>query len=424
LSIDPARPLIACPHCALLHTRLNLAQGAVARCARCDTELFRQSRFTVSNWVAIVLATLFVFAIANYFPIVNLRLMSQTVNATLLQALALTWQQGYQGVAIMAGLFAFVVPLSQLLFMLWALLAIGAGRLPPDFGFGMRVLRALAPWSMVPVLMLGILVAIVKLADLAVLGVGPGLWGFAALTVLMTVSSRASALALWRYAEDAGLAVPSGSGLDAAAPIAGCHACGFVQNVDVAGHGQRCRRCRARLHYRKPNSEAFAWSMVISALILYVPANVLPVMTFRSPLGVSQHTILGGVMEFWDMGSWSLALIVFVASIVVPMTKLLILAGLLLRRRWRGSKMQTQRTRLYEFVEFIGQWSMLDVFVIVLLAAMADFPGLSQITAGPGAASFGMVVVLTMFAAFSFDPRNGWDARPSSYQECLSDDTK
>lgn len=403
---------------------MGLAQGAVARCVRCDTELYRQSRFSVSAWVALVLATLFVFVIANYFPIVHLRLMSQTVNATLVQALVLTWQQGYQGVAIMAGLFAFFAPLAQLLFLLWALMAIRSRQLPSDFAFGMRFLRTLSHWSMVPVLMLGILVAIVKLADLAVLTIEPGLWGFAALTVLVTMLSRVSALALWRYAEDAGLVLPSGAGIDASAPISDCHACGFVQNVAVQGHGQHCRRCNARLHFRKPNSQAFAWSMVISALILYIPANILPVMTFRSPLGVSQHTILGGVMEFWTMGSWSLALIVFVASIVVPMTKLLILSGLLMRRRWRGSALQKQRTRLYELVEFIGQWSMLDVFVIVLLAAMANFPGLSQITAGPGAASFGMVVVLTMFAAFSFDPRNGWDARPSSYQECLTDDIK
>src|SRR3546814_16348544 len=145
--------------------------------------------------------------------------MSPTVNASLPQALVLTWQQGYQGVAIMTGLFGFVVPLAQLLFLLWALLAISSGRLPSDFSVGMRVLRTMAPWSMVPVLTLGILVAIVKLADFAVLGIGPGLWAFAALTVLVTILSRVPAPRLWRYADDAGLVPVSGGGIAAARPV-------------------------------------------------------------------------------------------------------------------------------------------------------------------------------------------------------------
>ena len=380
---------------------------------RCDTVLYRHDNTSIAGWIALTLTALIIFAIANYFPIVSLRLMSMTANASLPQALALTWQQGYQGVAIMTGLFGFCVPLAQLLFLLWALLAIASGRLPGDFHLGMRVLRGLAPWSMVPVLMLGILVAIVKISDFAVLGVGPGLWGVAALTILITALSRVSAPRLWRFAEDAGLVPVSGAGLDMARPIADCHACGYVQNLDCPGHDQSCRRCGARVHWRKPDSPMRTWALVLAACILYIPANVLPVMQFRTPVGVSEHTILGGVIELWSLGSWDLAVIVFTASIVVPMTKLLVLIALLCRRHWAGDKIQRQRTRLYELVEFIGQWSMLDVFVIVLLSAMADFPGFSQITAGPGAGNFGLVVVLTMFAAFSFDPRHGWDARAS-----------
>src|SRR5690606_23742907 len=111
----------------------------------------------------------------------------------------------------------------------------------------------------------------------------------------------------------------------------------------------------------------------------------------------------------WLLGSWYLEVIDFIASFYVPITKLLALAVLLLGRRWRGDNVQRQRTRLYELVEFVGQWSMLDVFVVILMAAMANFPGVSQIIAGPAAASCGLVVVLTMLAALSYDPRTGWD---------------
>src|SRR3546814_19858759 len=110
---------------------------------------------TIAGWIALTVAALIVFAIANYFPIVTLRLMSQTVNASLPQALVLTWQQGYQGVAIMTGLFGFVVPLAPLLFLLWALIAISSGTLPSDFSCGMRVLPTMAPWRTVPGLKLG-----------------------------------------------------------------------------------------------------------------------------------------------------------------------------------------------------------------------------------------------------------------------------
>jgi len=150
---------------------------------------------------------------------------------------------------------------------------------------------------------------------------------------------------------------------------------------------------------------------VIAASIIYIPANVLPVMRVRTATSDGAHTILGGVIELWRLGSWDLAVIVFIASVVVPMTKLLALMVLMVKHHWRGSVVQRQRTRLYELIEFIGQWSMLDVFVVILMTAMANFPGISQVIAGPGAASFGVVVILTMLATMSYDPRCGWDGR-------------
>jgi len=132
-------------------------------------------------------------------------------------------------------------------------------------------------------------------------------------------------------------------------------------------------------------------------------------MSINSLLGDSAHTILGGVIELWQMGSWDLATIVFVASVLVPLTKLLSLAALALFIQFGNTSNLRQRTKLYTMVEFIGQWSMLDVFVVILLAALANFHGLMEISAAPGAAAFGTVVIMTMLAAMSFDPRRGWD---------------
>jgi paraquat-inducible protein A len=143
-------------------------------------------------------------------------------------------------------------------------------------------------------------------------------------------------------------------------------------------------------------------------------------MNIASLLGDSAHTILGGVIELWQTGSWDIALIVFVASVMVPLTKLLSL-GVLAWHVQRGSVSNLpQRTRLSGVVEFIGQWSMLDVFVVILLAALAQFQGLMEISAGAGAGAFGMVVILTMLAAMSFDPRRGWDAAAAQQDRDVS----
>lgn len=404
-------PLFACPHCATLHERVPLDHGAVASCVRCDSVLYRQSAISLNGWIALVSGALIVFAIANYFPIATLTIQGLNVQASLPGALFLTWQQGHKMLSVMTGLFGFWLPLTQLLFMLWALLAIRSRRLPADFRYGMRVLHYALPWSMVPVLMLGILVAIVKFASLATIQPGPAIWAFGLLTFLLTGLSRLTTSRLWCYAEDAGLVATATAEAANGRLTASCPCCGLVQGLGDEEEPESCRRCGARVYFRKPNQTARVWALVTAACIIYIPANVLPVMRVRTAASDGMHTILGGVIELWQLGSWDLAVIVFIASVVVPITKLLALMVLMIKRGWRGNAVQRQRTRLYELVEFIGQWSMLDVFVVILLSAMANFPGISQVIAGPGAVSFGMVVILTMLAAMSYDPRSGWDRR-------------
>jgi paraquat-inducible protein A len=278
----------------------------------------------------------------------------------------------------------------------------------------MRLMQLIAPWSMTPVVLLGILIAMVKLAGLATLHVGPALAAFGVLTVLMTALSRMTAQRIWHYAEDAGI-VPVSHADALEGRAATCLSCGYVQATGQNHGSTECERCHARIHFRKPDTANRVWALIIAATITYIPANILPVMQVRGPTGAGDHTILGGVLQLWEMDSWGLAIIVFVASVVVPMTKLFALAALLLGRHWKGWVVQRQRTRLYELIEFIGQWSMLDVFVVILLAAMADFPGISQVIPGPGAVSFGLVVILTMLATLSYDPRLGWDRAPPRF---------
>ncbi len=190
-----------------------------------------------------------------------------------------------------------------------------------------------------------------------------------------------------------------------------CHSCGLlVRRAAIAGRMHaRCPRCGSRLHLRKPNSISRTWALVIAALIFYIPANLLPV-TVTTYLGSTQSdTILSGVIYFMQTGSWGIALIIFVASIVVPIAKLLFLSGLLLSVQQRSHWRPRERTRLYRITEIVGRWSMLDVFVVTVLVALVRLGYLTTIEAGVGVVYFAAVVVTTMIAAMTFDPRLIWD---------------
>jgi len=189
-----------------------------------------------------------------------------------------------------------------------------------------------------------------------------------------------------------------------------CHVCELVSRAPVPDATCACPRCGARLHSRKPHAIARTWALLIAAAILYLPANFEPVMITRSIFGTQRDTILSGVAYLWNSGSWPLAVLVFVASVLVPLLKLLALSYLAASTQRRSRRRQRQKTRLYRLLEFIGRWSMLDVFVVMVLVALVKMGALANIQAGSGAMWFGAVVVLTMFASMSFDPRLIWDS--------------
>jgi paraquat-inducible protein A len=202
--------------------------------------------------------------------------------------------------------------------------------------------------------------------------------------------------------------------------VIGCHVCRLVSHdvfdhdhPDHAGHGDvvTCPRCGSALHRRKPASYSRSWALLIAAFLMYIPANLVPIMRTASLNDIDDNTILSGVVELWVKGSPDLAIIVFTASIVVPMLKFLVLGTLLVTSQRGTDWARPQRARLYRLVELIGYWSMLDVFVVSLLTALVRFNVLSRVEPLPGVIFFGLTVVLTMFASMTFDPRLIWDGR-------------
>nr|WP_188566804.1 paraquat-inducible protein A [Undibacterium terreum] len=186
-----------------------------------------------------------------------------------------------------------------------------------------------------------------------------------------------------------------------------CHCCGTVWR-NCSTHDQ-CRRCGSSLHVRKPGSLRRSWAFLITACIMYIPANLMPVMVTRTVLGTHEDTIMSGVIYFWISGSWTLASIIFIASVFVPLFKLGSLILLTTMAQSKSDWRRLERAKLYRLMETIGRWSMLDVFVISLLVGLVQIEGFASISAGFGAMAFGSVVVFTMLASHSFDPRLGWD---------------
>jgi paraquat-inducible protein A len=191
-----------------------------------------------------------------------------------------------------------------------------------------------------------------------------------------------------------------------------CPCCGLVSQARRHEERPRCPRCLYALHARKPESLQRTWAYLLAAVLLYVPANVLPVMATASVLGKFDHTIMGGIIELWHAGSYELAAIVFIASIAVPILKMAALA-LLAATAQQGSHWRSlDRARLYRLLESVGHWSMLDVFVVVSLVGMVQFGAFASVQPAVGLLAFGGVVIATMLASSSFDARLLWPQAP------------
>ena len=188
-----------------------------------------------------------------------------------------------------------------------------------------------------------------------------------------------------------------------------CTECHELNKQEADSEEQLCTRCGALIHARRPNSLTRTWALLITAAILYIPANLLPIMTVSSLGQGDPSTIMSGVIQLVQHGMFPIAAVVFIASILVPTFKLVGIGLLLFSVQRHQPLSAQQRIVMYRFIEFIGRWSMLDIFVIAILVALVNFGRLASVEANLGAAAFASVVILTMFAAVTFDPRLIWD---------------
>ncbi|WP_295431826.1 paraquat-inducible protein A [uncultured Thiodictyon sp.] len=403
--------LTQCPECDLLQRIPVLPPGGSSVCARCACVLHRDRPDSLNRTLALTIAGLALFAIANGFPFLSFSMQGQVTQTTLFTGVLELYGQGQWQIAAVVAFTSILAPGLQLTLLLAVLIPLYARRLPSWLPSLFRYVRNLTPWGMMDVFMLGILVSVVKLSEMATILAGPSLFAFGVLIfVLAGAQAALDPDLVWsrvRRGTRAGVPLRPQDSI-------GCEVCELVvarRPAPAPGAGLRphCPRCAALLRYRKPASLERTWALVLAAVICYLPANLLPIMTVTSLGRVRSDTILSGVGYLLTHGMWPLAAIVFVASVFVPLLKLLILVYLLISVEVRSSWRPRERTRLYRITETIGRWSMVDVFVVSILVALVRLGNLASVTAQTGAIFFCAVVVLTMLAAMSFDPRLIWD---------------
>lgn len=420
--------IVACLDCDLLQRIPALPSGVSARCRRCGHKMAFTRPDSLDRTLALTLAAAIALIVANVFPLMELSVSGRQASTTILGGAAEMWRRGQQIAALLCAFCTVIAPAVHIGIMSVILMA---ARRTPAPRWVARLLRWSEwhrSWAMVEVMMLGILVALIKIAELATVIPGTGMFAvgaFVALVAGMTVTFdprevwqriewKSGALPLEPAMQPAAskVSASAGTGMQTgfALGLVSCESCGLLARPARVGGPGQCPRCGHELSFRKHNAIERTWALLSAALICYIPANVLPVMVTTTPVYIEEDTILSGIVLLYRTGSWHLALIVLIASVVIPLAKIAAVAYLLVTIRRRSAREPCERLRLYRLVAFVGRWSMLDVFVVTFTVALIQIQPLMSVLPGAGVLFFAAVVVLTMIAAESFDPRLIWDS--------------
>ncbi len=373
------------------------------RCVTCNSVLERTHGRSLAAAVACAASALLLLVPANLAPFLTTSVLGVSRQSVLASSAVAMQKDGWPLLAVVIFLFVVVFPFLRFGLLTAVLGGLQLGRRPAWFGRAFRYANLLQTWAMPDVFLLGLIVAYARLKASISVQVGVGAWCFIGVGVLALLTratlDKGATWAAIRPQEDAVL--------DAGGAIT-CTSCDWLAPAGLDGGA--CPRCAAGLHARKPEAVGRASALTLAALLFYIPANLLPLATL--PIGVTptRYTVLEGVIDLGQAHLWSLALLVFCASFAIPFLKL---AGLslciasVLRRSAKGLR---GKTRLYQVVEEIGRWSMVDPFVIACFVPVMQYNALIYGRAEAAATPFTMVVVMTMLATRCFDPRLMWDA--------------
>ncbi|BBT81984.1 paraquat-inducible protein A [Aeromonas veronii] len=397
----------ACEECDLLIPATPLEVGQASCCPRCGHTLSRHLPQQELRPIAYGFAALIMFVLANAFTFMSFSAKGIGQEMTFLQSITTLVDEGYLFLGAVLSLTLIGLPLvymGSIMLVLWRVDKDLHSNALRSLG---RLLCRIKPWLMVDVFLVGVLISLVKLMGMADIKMGLSFWAFVGYTVLL-IKMISSLDQMWLWQRLFGPTAPREIDPEAGAlesGLVGCHICGALSEVD----SHSCSRCGGHLHARKPGGLNRTWALLFTSAILYVPANLYPIMDTVFLGDDSPSTILGGVVLLWAMGSYPIAAVIFFASVVVPLVKILALFWLCYMVQRGNVTSPLGKLKLYRMTEFVGRWSMIDVFVVAILAGLIRLDNLMTIYPGPAAVAFAGVVLITMVAAMSFDSRLIWD---------------
>ncbi|HKM38002.1 MAG TPA: paraquat-inducible protein A [Thiopseudomonas sp.] len=420
------RRLRVCHECDLLLALPPLKTGEKANCPRCNHTLVRRQASAAERSLALAIATLIMLGLSLSFPFLGFSLQGFGNGIALTETVSslVSFEQSLVALTIL--LTVIILPLLYLTALSWLCVGIIRGQPLPKSPLLARTLNYVTPWMMADVFVIGTLVSMIKIVGMAEVELGLSFWtvcGYALLLLFTTQSVDRDWL--WQ-ALDATAMAPTGGLLgQAAAPqgLTGCNTCGLVNQITAGG---RCERCDEPLHpYQGVNTQT-TLALLGAAIVMFIPANLYPIMISTSLGSTEPATILAGVLMFFQSGDWPIALVILIASIVVPVGKMLSLLWLcfVVQRQQQQPMGRLTRNRLYRLTEFIGRWSMVDVFVVAILVALIHSGDLISIAPGPAALAFTSVVILTMLSAMMFDPRSIWQPDASAADSTTTTSTQ
>jgi len=424
LSVSLAVRRQACPQCDLLLARVEPKPGSRALCPRCGCILASSNDSPVTTTLSLCLTGIILYFPAILSPILSMDLLWMKQSGTILESVAGLFKADFPLVSLAVLLMVVVFPALLLASLGAVALAIRLRRVSRGTARLFRLALALEEWTMVDVFLIGVLVMVFKMTGSVEMQFGGGFLSCMALALTMiSLSTLSDHRLFWRRIDHrrpdyrpgstAALPAPVAPTLPALAPPAPtaaaagfilCPACRQLQKPAAT-----CKRCGSRLHQRH-GGLGLCWALLISATLFLFPANIMTMMDTESLGQATSSTIIGGVLYFFQEGNYLIGMIILVASVLVPIVKILSMAILLITAQGWHLTMLREKTVLYRFISFIGRWSMLDIFVIALLNAMVQFGMLSSVRVGPAATWFCLVVAMTMLATHFFDPRLMWDA--------------
>lgn len=411
--------VVLCSECDWLVHLPERGPGESAHCPRCHHHVAEASQHDAQRPLAWAIASLVMLALVFAFPFLGFSVsgISHVMDFADAARALVTYQYGELAFVLLATTVG--LPALYLCALIYICSGLQLGRRWPGSVAIARLLRPLEPWMMSDVFIVGVLVSLIKIMSLADIHIRLSFVAFCIYSVMLI---RTLTLVDWTSLWDAIAPAPSLDGArvkrGASGRSQGIIACRACNTPFAINRGHHCPRCGKRHHAHFVDRLQLTWALLALAALLFIPANIYPVL-YTVQLGNPQpQTIAAGVLGLIHHGDWPIALVIFAASIVVPLSKILALAWLCVQARSGDSSRSFIRTRLYRITEKIGRWSMIDVFVVSILGALVQAGSLMSIKPGVGAVPFAGVVIVTMIAALTFDTRLLW---PDTTQDFPSD---